>query len=34
MAVIEEFITKMDKSIVSLKESLSTLRAGKVTPQL
>ena len=34
MAVIEDFITKMDKSIVSLKESLSTLRAGKVTPQL
>ena len=34
MAVIEDFITKMDKSLVSLKESLSTLRAGKVTPQL
>lgn len=34
MATLEEFVEKMDKSIVSLKESLGTLRAGKVTPQL
>lgn len=34
MATVEEFIEKMDKSIVSLKESLGTLRAGKVTAQL
>ncbi len=34
MATLEEFVEKMDKSIVSLKESFGTLRAGKVTPQL
>ncbi len=34
MATLEEFVEKMDKSIVSLKESLGTLRAGKVTAQL
>ncbi len=34
MATLEEFVEKMDKSLLSLKESLSTLRAGKVTPQL
>ena len=34
MATLEEFVEKMDKSIASLKESLGTLRAGKVTAQL
>ncbi len=34
MATLEEFVEKMDKSIISLKESLGTLRAGKVTAQL
>lgn len=34
MATLEEFVEKMDKSTASLKESLGTLRAGKVTAQL
>lgn len=34
MATLEEFVAKMDKTLVSLKESLGTLRAGKVSPQL
>ena len=34
MATLEEFDEKMDKSTASLKESLGTLRAGKVTAQL
>lgn len=34
MATLEEFVEKMDKSTTSLKESLGTLRAGKVTAQL
>lgn len=31
---LEEFVERMDKSLVSLKESFGTLRAGKVTAQL
>ena len=34
MATLEEFVEKMDKYTASLKESLGTLRAGKVTAQL
>jgi ribosome recycling factor len=34
MAILEECKEKMDKSIESYKESLSTLRAGRVTPAL
>ena len=34
MATLEEFVEKMDKSTASLKESLGTLRAGKVSAQL
>lgn len=34
MATLEEFVEKMDKSTASLKESLGTLRTGKVTAQL
>ena len=34
VAQATEFVEKMDKSTASLKESLGTLRAGKVTAQL
>lgn len=34
MITIEEVNNKMDKTIVSLKETFGTLRAGKVSPQL
>ena len=34
MATLEEFVEKMDKSTATLKESLGTLGAGKVTAQL
>lgn len=34
MALLEDTISRMDKTLLSLKESLATLRAGRVTPQL
>jgi ribosome recycling factor len=34
MAILDECVEKMDKTVESTKESLGTLRAGRVTPQL
>lgn len=34
MGILEECVEKMDKSLESIKESLGTLRAGRVTAQL